>query len=67
MTCHEIQEKILDGEWSSVKLDEAGKILEHMDNCESCRESLADYDRIRNCLRESVPQETQPIGGWGHI
>jgi hypothetical protein len=64
MKCHEIQEKILDGEWTSTKLDEARKILDHMDNCERCRGSLVDYDRIRNCLQEPMQEETQPIGGW---
>jgi hypothetical protein len=63
MKCHEIQEMILDGEWTSIKLDEARKILDHMENCESCRSSLTEYDHIRSCLQASVQEESLPPGG----
>lgn len=65
MRCQSIQQCILGDDWDRQRLDDAQRILSHLETCASCREALDDYDVLRETLRpDEAAQKTEPPSGW---
>jgi hypothetical protein len=46
----EVQRRLLDGEWTRLRLDEAQALIQHLRSCPACAAVLADYDQLRAAL-----------------
>jgi hypothetical protein len=63
MPCDEFRQFLLDTGWDASDRARAAEALRHVENCQSCRDALAELDRLRQTLG-SFRTDAQPAGGW---
>src|SRR5512146_1245658 len=60
--CTEIQDELLDLQWSQQQRVQAQRVLTHLQTCEACRQAADDYALLRGVL--ASPATAEPAGGW---
>ena len=60
----QIQRAILDGDWTEAKLNEAQRILDHLEAAPDDRDALRQYDALRSALACTDDDAVAPPGGW---
>jgi hypothetical protein len=64
MSCEQVQQDVLDMNWSQDDWQKARSIVQHVERCDRCREAMADFDCVRAALKGDADPEAEPAGGW---
>jgi hypothetical protein len=67
MSCNETRQTLLEIGCTADGRTRAAQALEHLKQCDSCREAMADFDKLTAALGDRTVAEDLPVvpsGGW---
>ena len=63
MKCENCQSILLDLGWTADERVNAAEMLRHLEQCDVCRATVEQFDRIQDQLKPPTPAP-DPTGGW---
>jgi len=67
MKCEHVQTELLNLDLDGTRRERLAAVLAHVDECETCRSAMEDFDRLREHVRrlgQMGAEPPEPAGGW---